>query len=95
MMAHPNVAYDPATALKQIAEQRYIHLFMHGYEAWAEWRRTGFPNDMVSPGGKAVPRRQGYPTEESFNNTTNYKQAVQTQFGGQDDLSGRVWWDKP
>jgi len=95
MMLHPNVAYDPANALKQIAEQRYIHLFMHGYEAWAEWRRTGYPNDMVSPGGKAVPRRQAYPTEESFNNTTNYQQAVQTQFGGQDNLSGRMWWDKP
>lgn len=95
MMLHPNVVYDPVNALKQIAEQRYIHLFMHGYEAWAEWRRTGYPNDMVSPGGKAVPRRQAYPTEESFNNTTNYQQAVQTQFGGQDNLTGKMWWDKP
>lgn len=94
MMAHPSVIYNPTTALEQIANQRYIHLFMHGYEAWAEWRRTGFPNDMVSPGGKPVPRRQGYPTQEQFNNTTNYNEAVQRQFAGQDNLTGKVWWDK-
>jgi hypothetical protein len=95
MMAHVDVVYNPATALQQIANQRYIHLFMHGYEAWAEYRRTGYPNDMVSPGGKAVPRRQGYPAPEVFNNTVNYQQAIQTQFSGQDNLTGRVWWDKP
>jgi hypothetical protein len=95
MMAHVDVMYDAVNALQKIAVQRYIHLFMHGYEAWAEYRRTGYPNDMVSPGGKAVPRRQGYPTQEQFNNTSNYQQAVQTQFGGQDNLTGRVWWDKP
>lgn len=95
MMAHPDVVYNPANALQQIAEQRYIHLFMHGYEAWAEWRRTGFPANMVAPAGRPVPRRQGYPTQEQFNNATNYQQAVQTQFGGQDNLTGRVWWDKP
>jgi hypothetical protein len=95
MMAHVDVVYNPATALQQIANQRYIHLFMHGYEAWAEYRRTGYPNDMVSPGGKAVPRRQGYPAPEVFNNATNYQQAIQTQFSGQDNLTGRVWWDKP
>ena len=95
MMLHPDIAYDPVNALQKIAVQRYIHLFMHGYEAWAEYRRTGYPNDMASPAGKPVPRRQGYPTQEQFNNTTNYQQAVQTQFSGQDNLTGRVWWDKP
>jgi hypothetical protein len=94
MMAHANVMYNPANAVEQIAVQRYIHLFMNGYEAWAEYRRTGYPSDMVSPGGKAVPRRQGYPSQESFNNTTNYNEAVQRQFNGQDNLTGKVWWDK-
>jgi len=91
----PEVRYQSATAMRQIAVQRWIHLFMHGYEAWAEWRRTGFPDNLVSPQGKPVPRRQSYPANEAFNNATHYREAVDRQFGGTDDLSGRVWWDKP
>jgi hypothetical protein len=94
MMARPEITYDPAKALEQIATQRWVHLFMHGYEAWAEWRRTGFPV-LTTPGGKQIPTRQGYPVEEQFNNTDNWKEAVQRQFGGKDDLYGKVWWDKP
>ncbi|WP_242693257.1 SusD/RagB family nutrient-binding outer membrane lipoprotein [Sabulibacter ruber] len=94
LLAKPGVEYNPATGYEQIAEQRWIHLFMHGFEAWAEWRRTGYPNELISPGGKAIPTRQGYPTTEEFNNTANYKEAVQRQFGGVDGLYGKVWWDK-
>jgi hypothetical protein len=68
---------------------------MHGYEAWAEWRRTGYPDNLVSPGGRAVPLRLSYPSNEVFNNTTNYNDAVQRQFNGVDGLYGKVWWDKP
>jgi len=95
LLSKPGVLYQPATAIQQIAIQRWIHLFMHGYEAWAEWRRTGFPDNLVSPGGKPVPRRQAYPANDAFNNATHYREAVERQFGGKDDLSGRVWWDKP
>jgi hypothetical protein len=94
LLTQPGVVYDPATAIQQIATQRWIHLFMHGYEAWAEWRRTGFPNDLLSPGGAAVPRRQIYIEAEQFNNTENYNAAVQRQFAGADNLYGRVWWDQ-
>jgi hypothetical protein len=94
-MTATGIPYDPATALKQIAMQRYVHLFMHGYEAWAEWRRTGYPDNLVTPGGRQVPLRHSYPPNEVFNNTSNYQEAVQRQFGGQDGLYGRVWWDKP
>lgn len=93
-LTQPGIAYNPATAIEQIATQRWVHLFMHGYEAWAEWRRTGFPNDLVSPAGAAVPRRQIYVEAERFNNTTHYNEAVQRQFGGQESLYGRIWWDK-
>lgn len=94
MMATADIAYDPAKALEQIATQRWVHLFMHGYEGWAEWRRTGFPA-FTNPQGKPVPTRQGYPIEEQFNNKENYLEAVQRQYGGKDDLYGKVWWDKP
>jgi hypothetical protein len=97
MMANSEIAYDPAAALEQIATQRWIHLFMHGYEAWAEWRRTGYPA-LAPPAGavdRAVPLRQAYPVTEQFNNKMNYDAAVQRQFGGTDNLDGKLWWDKP
>jgi hypothetical protein len=97
MLAKPEVQYDPANAIKQIATQRWVHLFLHGYEAWAEWRRTGYPALTAAPGanGDKIPRREAYPTQERSNNTTNYNAAVAAfPYGGADDLNARVWWDK-
>ncbi|MFB9861657.1 SusD/RagB family nutrient-binding outer membrane lipoprotein [Rufibacter immobilis] len=92
-LQQPTIAYNPATALEQIGTQRYIHLFMHGYEAWAEWRRTGFPANLIMPSDKAIPTRLMYPAQEAANNTANYKAALQ-RLGGTDGLYGKVWWDK-
>jgi len=97
-LAQPKIVYDPANAIKQIATQRWVHLFLHGYEAWAEWRRTGFPILIPAPGanGNRIPRREAYPTIERSNNTANYNAAVAAfPYGGEDDLNARVWWDKP
>ncbi|MET0462820.1 MAG: SusD/RagB family nutrient-binding outer membrane lipoprotein [Chitinophagaceae bacterium] len=94
LMTATGIPYNPATAIEQIALQRYVHLFMHGYEAWAEWRRTGYPANLVTPGGRAVPTRNSYPPNEVFNNAENYKAAVAEQFGGTDGIYGKVWWDK-
>jgi hypothetical protein len=94
MMAYPEVAYNATDALEQIAYQRWVHLFMNGYEAWAEWRRTGFP--VLTPptdnNGKEIPRREGYPTQEAQNNSAHYNEAV-SRLGGTNDLYGRIWWD--
>lgn len=98
LRSHVEVQYDPANAIKQIATQRWVHLFLNGYEAWAEWRRTGFPLLVAAPGanGDRIPRREGYPVQERANNTTNYNAAVAAfPYGGTDDLNARVWWDKP
>jgi hypothetical protein len=93
-IAEPGILYNPATALEQIGTQRYVHLFMNGYEAWAEWRRTGYPDNLVAPGGTPVPTRQKYTETEQFNNAENYTTAVQRQFNGEDGLYGHVWWDQ-
>lgn len=92
-MMQPEIAFNSATAIEQIATQRWVHLFMHGYEGWAEYRRTGYPNNMVAPGGAEVPNRQIYIETEQFNNTDNYNEAVQRQFGGSESLYGNLWWD--
>lgn len=91
-LSQPGVAFNPENAIEQIANQRYVHLFMHGYEAWSEWRRTGYPTNLVEPNGVAIPTRLSYPDAEAFNNTENYNAAVQ-RLGG-DDLYGTVWWDE-
>ncbi|MES2701002.1 MAG: SusD/RagB family nutrient-binding outer membrane lipoprotein [Bacteroidota bacterium] len=59
-----------------------------GFEAWTEWRRTGYPDFFVRPKnslmGSSRPARFLYPTSES---TTN------TNFPGVMPLVTRVWWD--
>lgn len=97
-IVQPQVAYDAATGFKQIAEQRWVHLFMHGYEGWAEWRRTGYP--LLTPPANnnnlPIPRREAYPTAERTGNGDHYNAAVAAfPYGGSDNLNARVWWDKP
>ncbi|MBP1616769.1 MAG: SusD/RagB family nutrient-binding outer rane lipoprotein [Bacteroidetes bacterium] len=33
-----------------VALQKYIDLYMNGTEAWVEYRRTGYPNQLIKPG---------------------------------------------
>ncbi|MES2419142.1 MAG: SusD/RagB family nutrient-binding outer membrane lipoprotein [Bacteroidota bacterium] len=97
-LAKADVAYTPAAAIQKIAYQRWVHLFLHGYEAWAEWRRTGYPTLVAAPGanGDRIPRREGYPTQEASINKASYDAAVAAMpYGGGDNLNARVWWDKP
>ncbi|MEZ4904015.1 MAG: SusD/RagB family nutrient-binding outer membrane lipoprotein [Spirosomataceae bacterium] len=95
-IAQADVAYSAAKAIELIGNQRWIALFYQGSEAWAEWRRTGFP--VLKPaekplnGGTAIPRRFAYPTTEATLNKTNYEAVVAKQ--GKDDQYTRVWWDK-
>ncbi len=88
----------PAADLEQIATQKWIALFLNGYEAYAEWRRTGFPvlTPVNFPGNESngqIPRRIIYPIQEPGNNRANYEAAVSRQ--GPDLLTTRMWWDVP
>ncbi|GAB1404086.1 SusD/RagB family nutrient-binding outer membrane lipoprotein [Lentimicrobium sp.] len=43
--------FDAATNKAEIVlTQKYIHLFTQSSEAWAEYRRTGYPKSIVKPG---------------------------------------------
>lgn len=83
--------------LDRIQSQKWINFYMNnGFEAWAEWRRTGYPvlqpaADPLSADGQ-IPRRQCYPTTEKDLNGDNYKAVVAAQ--GADELATRMWWDK-
>mgnify|MGYP001158554560 FL=1 len=93
-LSQPEVAFDVNNAIESIANQRWVHLYMHGYESWSEWRRTGFPTGFTTPNGAEIPLRLSYPDNESFNNSDNYEEAVNRQFNGEDLIYGRVWWDQ-
>jgi hypothetical protein len=98
LAAHP---YNAAAGLDMINTQYWVHTatMFDFYEAWSNWRRTGFPvlTPVNYPGnatGGTVPRRFPYPLSEANTNPANYQTAHAGVSGG-DNLAGRVWWDKP
>lgn len=82
--------------LEKIMTQKWIMLFGRDYEAFAEWRRTGYP--VLTPGDNAgstngtIPRRAVYSSLEVLLNTENYTKALSGLSNGDSYLS-RVWWD--
>ncbi|MBX3257642.1 MAG: SusD/RagB family nutrient-binding outer membrane lipoprotein [Chitinophagaceae bacterium] len=90
-----SVAYAGSSErkLQKIWLQKWISHYLVGYEAWFEWRRTGYPDIPIGPIGPGyVPRRALYPADEMRINEDHYKQAV--QWLGPDELSTKVWWDQ-
>jgi hypothetical protein len=90
--------FDPANALEQINTQYWIASFQNGSEAWANFRRSGYPALVPNPYPSADPSVAGdfihrlvYPAREKSVNTENYDAAA-SRMGG-DNLAGRVFWD--
>jgi hypothetical protein len=89
--------YDPSKALEQINTQYWAAVFLNEYEAYANWRRTGYPvlDPVDYPGnvtGGTIPRRLTYLQSEQLTNAENYNAAVSSQ--GPDNLTTRIWWDE-
>lgn len=89
-----DVIYNPATAIQQIITQKWIANYMgYGYEAWSDYRRTGFP--ILTPSayplnlGGQIPVRQGYTADEPSLNKVNYAAVVASQ--GPDELNTPIW----
>lgn len=53
------IASLPPANQETVLTQKYIALFMNGYEAWAEYRRTGFPKSIIKVGEKTGPLLDG------------------------------------
>lgn len=92
--AHP---YDDATGLEMINTQFWATTFFNEYEAWCNYRRTGYPalvpvNYPGSQSPGAIPRRMAYSTVDKQVNAANYNAAVQALPGG-DKITSRMWWD--
>ncbi len=88
------VTANPYKGLESIGEQMWAAKFMNWWEAWADWRRTGFPKlvpvnypNNITNG--TIPRKLRVPTGEVASNGANFNA------GGTlpNELTTRVWWD--
>lgn len=81
--------------LSQINYEYWIASFLNGPEAWANFRRSGFPSLAVNPfSGRTVDfiTRLTYPPSEILVNSENVQAAIAEQ--GPDKLDTKIWWDK-
>ncbi len=53
------IAALPPAGQATVLTQKYIALYMDGYEAWAEYRRTGFPRSIIQVGENTGPLVNG------------------------------------
>lgn len=93
------IAANPYNGLESIGNQAYIAFYVRGFVGFTSYRRLGYPVMNMPPGPAesadgAVPRRFTYPVNEQTLNAANRQAAVDKQFGGNDRLSGRIFWDK-
>lgn len=89
------------TNLERIITQKWIALYPNGCEAWAEYRRTGYPalfpvlnNDSEGAVGSDLQiRRVPYPHDEYSTNASGVASGV-AKLGGADNVGTKLWWDK-
>lgn len=83
--------------LEQIMTEKWTSLFMRHYEAYSEWRRTGYPKLTPGPNkgttNGQIPRRAVYSGSERFRNSKQYDIAAGRLSNG-DTYVSKVWWDK-
>lgn len=83
--------------LEQIIVQKWLGIYYNTYEAWAEFRRTGYPRiwtgTTLGDTEGNIPRRATYPTAEILRNEVNVKEAISRLTNG-NTLMSRIWWDK-
>ncbi|MGL4327958.1 MAG: SusD/RagB family nutrient-binding outer membrane lipoprotein [Tannerellaceae bacterium] len=84
--------------LEKIILQRYLASFMqHPYDAYFDYRRTGYPKLPINPESNMnpvkdkIPVRWMYPEAEFNFNGENANEAVNRQFGGVDDVNKLMW----
>ena len=89
--------FDAGNALEQINTQYWVSSFLNGPEAFANFRRSGFPVLTPNPypaqdiSGDFI-NRITYPTDEIATNNANLSEAVSRM--GPDNLDTKVWWDQ-
>lgn len=93
-----NHPLEAGKEIEQINTQYWVASFLNGPEAFANYRRTGYPNlPVYTHPEKRITgdfiNRLTYPNSEFSVNAENVNAAIAKQ--GPDDLETLVWWDKP
>ncbi|HTJ48070.1 MAG TPA: SusD/RagB family nutrient-binding outer membrane lipoprotein [Cyclobacteriaceae bacterium] len=98
------VAANPlvmGTELQQINTQLWVNFALNGQEAFANWRRSGFPaivypnrDPGVNQSNGKIPRRMQYSVNEYLLNGDKVKEAAARMADGKDLWTNSVWWDK-
>lgn len=85
-------AYDATNWKQSIGEQKWIALYMNGYEAWAEWRRLDYPLLAVPSAAltASIPTKLPYPNSEVSNNSTELGKVTSSP----EAITTKLWWDK-
>jgi hypothetical protein len=96
-LARNGVAWGTAPSgdnLELIIGQKWLALYTNGFEAYAEFRRTGYPAE-ITPGPNAaysfIPGRIPYPDSEQSLNRENWT-AAKTAQGNDGGYTGKMWW---
>jgi len=85
--------------IEQIITQEYIAGFMQdaNNNGWFENRRTGYPvftintSTNLNQPNTSLPKRWLYPQNELDHNGQNVADAIQRQFGGNDNVNNLMW----
>jgi hypothetical protein len=79
-------------ALAMIGDQYWVNHFLNWWEAWTDWKRTGYPAlvPVNFPGnvtGGTIPQRLKYPNAEVAGNP-NFTDKEQSM----NNYTTKVWW---
>jgi len=93
----PDVRWNGADWKTNFARQKWIGLYIQGWEAYAEWRRLDAPQFVqpetpLNPSG-LTPKRIMYSNLEANLNSANYQAAINAWLGGKNADDTPLWWD--
>lgn len=83
--------YNASNWKESVGVQKWIALYMNGFQAWNEWRRLDYPQ-LSAPADASIntiPVRMPYPLTETQTNSAELNK-VTTDPG---DMTTKVWWD--
>lgn len=85
-------------SLEMVMIQRYLASFLHcPWDAYYDYRRTGYPEMPINVEtnqnevSTQLPKRWMYPQSELDYNSENVKEAIQRQYGGEDNHNALMW----
>ena len=95
-----NDSADKEEKQERIIVQKWIANWQLGNEAWADFRRTGYPKLIPVKENKSGgvvdsekgARRMPYPLDEFVSNKANVEYAIANYLHGADNMATDVWW---